>query len=507
MWWSVSSEFPWCAVAREEYAKRLEVAGLWSSAKDQYRAALTQDGSRVGLRDRLAKMDLQLEQYQEAYKQYQVLLAMKPDDSNVKQDVAMILTKIPDFPKQQELLKEASRQRRPDVTAKPAKGKGGPMITVGIADGLPFVTVVCRSPIIVTEVGSKKRIKTIKAGHPVTFKGPLKKAIRLVPENSKRPMTVYDVSHGGGQYWTRSQDRSYRGHLELRGGDQGLTLINRVSLEEYLYGVLPAEMGTASPMEALKAQAIIARSFTLRRRGIHARYDVCDDVHCAVYHGVSGEHPATNYAVDATRLKILMVDGKAAMTFFHDACGGSTRAPAFVWKGSPVTEGAVPDGPIPTGASPVGWLEWAVDAEGLTCAANATSSSVRWQRWYSMEELAQQLAPELPQGAELLDVTFAEPCHEGVVTCVVARTTSGEVRWTGDTVIRRVLGHLRGTVFSAVPRRVNGRLAGLFLFGRGWGHGVGLCQRGAMGLAKQGWSAEEIVVHYFPQFNIGRVKS
>lgn len=506
--WSVlSREYPWCTVAREFYGRLLEAAGVWGMAREEYRAALAQDGSRVGLIERIARMDVNLLRYEDAYKRYQVLLAMNPEHSAAKQDVAMILTKMPDYPQRQKELAEAYRQRNgpPVITVK--KGGRGPAIRVGIGEGLPSVTLLCRGAMIVKEARSGKWVKRVKPSQPVTFRGPMKKSLRISPEDPKHPICVFDVSHGQGQFWIKTQDRCYRGGLELVAEGNGITLVNRVTIEDYLYGVLPAEMGVRSPLEALKAQAIIARSYTLRRRGAHKRFDVCDDVHCAVYYGVASEQAKTNQAVDETRLEVLLAEGKPAAAFFHDSCGGHTRAPAEVWSNSSMQTGGIPEIPGARTASPIGRLAWAVSAPGLPCAPDGETASgaVRWQRWYDREALETTLAPELPVGSELVDVTFSPPTEKGVVEQVTAHTTKGRVEWRGDTAIRRVWGQLRGTVMVAIPRRRAGKLEGLFLFGRGWGHGVGLCQRGAMGLATKGWHAYDLLGHYFPDFSRGRV--
>jgi len=503
IWADLADEYAWCAVASAQHARHLELAERWEAAREAYRRALTHDGSLAGLHEKIARMDLHLENYEEAYHRFQTVLAMNPDHSPVKEEVALLLAKIPDYPRQLEMRKTERRQGRAPFKMVPFKGQGGPMLRVGIAEHLSSVTVVCGVPLVVREASSKRLVQTVKAGHPATFRVPLKTSLRLISSDARFPITVYDVAHGAGMYWTSQQDRSYRGTLDLVSEGKTFSLVNRVSLEEYLYGVLPAEMGPGAPDEALKAQAVIARSYLLRRRGAHRRFDVCDDVHCVVYHGVGSEHSATSAAVDATRGRVLLDGARPALAFFHDSCGGHTRAPRETWSGAVDASGGVPDGQVPRSDSPTDWLTWMISAEGLACSwRSPTTSFIRWQRRYTRDDLETVWGKEL--NGPLMDVVITPLRDTGIVERVEARTADRARVWQGDTEVRRAFGYLRSRVMVVIPRRVKGRLEELFIFGRGWGHGVGLCQRGAMGLAQQGWTYQEILAHYFPSLKLGR---
>jgi stage II sporulation protein D len=129
--------------------------------------------------------------------------------------------------------------------------------------------------------------------------------------------------------------RGYRGDLVVRSSAGTLAAINHVGLEAYLYGVVPDEVPASWPLEALKAQAVAARSYavTSRRGGV---FDLFPDTRSQVYGGVASEEPRTNAAVDATAGRVVVHEGRVAQTFFHSSSGGRTAANQDVWGGSPI---------------------------------------------------------------------------------------------------------------------------------------------------------------------------
>jgi stage II sporulation protein D len=130
---------------------------------------------------------------------------------------------------------------------------------------------------------------------------------------------------------------SYRGRMVIaRDRGRALLAINHVSLEHYLYGVVPAEMPASWPAEALRAQAVVARSYALRSRR-PGPYDVYADVRSQVYRGVAGEAAPTTAAVRATRAKVVLAGDEVAQTFFFSTSGGRTAAVEEEWGGEPIS--------------------------------------------------------------------------------------------------------------------------------------------------------------------------
>jgi len=155
----------------------------------------------------------------------------------------------------------------------------------------------------------------------------------------RTPVTVSGgastVLHGGAENFVRGG--AYRGRMVLVREGAGVLAVNHVALEHYLYGVVPAEMPASWPAEALKAQAVVARSYALTSRASGGVFDVYADVRSQVYRGVVGEVPSTTAAVRATRSRVVTVGGEVAQTFFFSTSGGRTAANEEGFGGSPLS--------------------------------------------------------------------------------------------------------------------------------------------------------------------------
>ena len=130
---------------------------------------------------------------------------------------------------------------------------------------------------------------------------------------------------------------TYRGRMVLSRDGGAVLVVNHVSLEHYLYGVVPAEMPASWPAEALKAQAVVARSYALTSRSSGLPWDVFADVRSQVYRGVLAEVPASTAAVRATRGRVVTVGGAVAQTFFFSTSGGRTAANEEGFGGTPLS--------------------------------------------------------------------------------------------------------------------------------------------------------------------------
>ncbi len=183
--------------------------------------------------------------------------------------------------------------------------------------------------------------------------------------------------------------RTYRGSLEVRRRNDAGTVVNVLNLEAYLRGVVPAELGpkTFPALEALKAQAVAARTYTVAHLGDHAAegWDLCDSMQCQVYEGVGVEHPLSDRAVLETRGQILTYQGKPAQAFYHSTCAGHTESAAFQFPraAAPYLEGvpcvAEPELAIGSAPTPGPWLDsearLALVGEALASALGAGPSA------------------------------------------------------------------------------------------------------------------------------------
>lgn len=268
--------------------------------------------------------------------------------------------------------------------------------------------------------------------------------------------------------------RRYRGSLELRHRGAGLTAVNIVPVDDYLLSVVPEEMPTDWPAEALKAQSVAARSFALKSRGRHAAegYDLCTTTHCQLYKGIASEKTASTAAVRATRGEVLTYGAQPIEALFHTDSGGMTESSEDVWGSHVPYLRAVRD-------TPLGTMPWAktmskADLEKKLAAKGHAIGRLR----------AIELSP-LAVGRAAKDRTAS-----GRVKAMTVTGTKGSVTLSG-TAWRSLLG-LKSTLFSAKLTKDSVTFTGF-----GAGHGLGISQWGAKRLAETGKSYADILHHYY----------
>jgi stage II sporulation protein D len=265
--------------------------------------------------------------------------------------------------------------------------------------------------------------------------------------------------------------RPYRGIIEVRRTPSGrLTVINELPLEAYLYGVLKMEVDPAWPPEALKAQAVAARTLALYKLGRYQAegYDVRATTDTQVYGGILAEDPRTIAAVDATRGEVLVYQGRPILAVFHSDSGGMTESSEFVWGGRYPYLRGVPD-PF-TAAAP-----WQVRMDLLTFESHL------------------RRAGRAVAGLQRIAVEDVTPSGRAGTVRLSAQTGTVALR---ATELRSLLGVtvLRSTLFTV---RLLAEEQAVEFAGRGSGHGVGMSQWGARGLALQGLGYVDILRHYY----------
>jgi stage II sporulation protein D (peptidoglycan lytic transglycosylase) len=301
--------------------------------------------------------------------------------------------------------------------------------------------------------------------------------------------------------------KRYRGDLRLAGSDTGLVVIETVGVEAYLRGVVPLEMGDRPPGDssALRAQAVTARSYayTHLAEPETSDYDLTASVLDQAYGGVDAETPVGNAAVAATAGIVVIYGGRVVNAPYSSTCGGETAAPSEVWHS--------PDEPY---LRPVSDRIPGTDRYYCDIAPR-----FRWTRTLSASDLNAAVARYLsayagvPGGDPGLvrDVSVINRTPSGRVGQLRVETTMGSYVLRGNDmryVLRSVGGEiLNSTYFSVSVKRTNrGALAGLVLDGRGYGHGVGMCQWGAIGRARAGQDFRTILRTYYPGTALGVVQ-
>jgi peptidoglycan hydrolase-like amidase len=309
---------------------------------------------------------------------------------------------------------------------------------------------------------------------------------------------------------------AYRGSLRVAPDGAGrVTAINALPLEDYLLGVVGAEMSSGSPREALRAQAIVARTYALASLRGHAAqgFDLCATVHCQVYRGALRVPPRVAQAVQTTAGLAVARGEQIVTTFYHSTCGGiSADADDVRWATGLPYRGARFDGAAAD-------ADLSADQAVRTFLASRTARfcraapRYRWRRNYTLAAAEALVARNLPivleqpglQVGHLLDLAVSERAPSGrvhaldVVTDTGAYTVrQGDIRWLfGEG--KASTGGLPSTLFVLdAARSADGRALRFSFAGAGWGHGIGLCQQGAQARARRGESAAQIIAAYYP---------
>ena len=307
------------------------------------------------------------------------------------------------------------------------------------------------------------------------------------------------------------QGRRYRGELWFTATDSGILVVNRLPVEDYLRGVVPLELGTRQPTDrgALEAQSIAARSYTYIRvpaitNGTEmvpaAGWHVVATVSNQVYGGADAENAVANAAVDATSGLVLRYGGLIVDAPYSSSCGGRTASPREAWRDArdepylqPVDDTDPATGRPYCDLSPRNHWTEELDETRLHAAVRRA------------------LAAAGARGSETSDVTelrVAERTVSGRIATFTIRTSRGDVSVRAND-LRTVFQNPRGAILNSTNfsvdavTRARGGLTGVTLRGAGNGHGVGMCQWGAIGRSRAGQDARTILRHYYPGTVVG----
>ncbi|MGM0598369.1 MAG: SpoIID/LytB domain-containing protein [Candidatus Rifleibacteriota bacterium] len=370
----------------------------------------------------------------------------------------------------------------------------------------------------------------------------------------------------------------YRGKLLITFTKKGAKVVNHLGIENYLRGVVGSEMGSLSPMESLKAQTVIARTYAYSNRGKHGRdgADVCDSTHCQVYRGIKSERDRINKAIEATRGIIMVSNGKAIETLYHATCGGMTSDNDKVFGGAPRSY-----------------------LRRVICPFCKKGSKYRWAKNINLNKLKKELAREQIRFNRLYEISYKSPGLMDRVEKIYLITDKGRFTVKGTTFrrlfklysttftlgsrkkvksiiskaiethpekvfhaevkgrtyfspdyfkainsglkidegppqlfincqkgLKRVVRPQKGWKFISSKRQINLTdnsikkekklpapktnrvkvIEKIEIFGRGYGHQVGLCQSGAIEMGKRNWSYRQILPFYYSNVMLRQLK-
>jgi SpoIID/LytB domain protein len=292
-----------------------------------------------------------------------------------------------------------------------------------------------------------------------------------------------------------------------------------VDLESYTNGVLSAEMPVTSPLEALKAQAVVARTQALYIKNVgrpHHRngYDICDGQHCQVYLGVQAENERSRSVVEATRGRIVAYHGRPADVIYSSNCGGHTQSGSELngWGRVPYWKGIedMPPGSPPYPHSPWELRWWLRSEPPAYCMPSSYvyPSHYRWTRVVSAQELAARIDRSVNIG-KILGVLTLRRAVSGHINSARILGSRRNLYLKDESRIRNLLapGSQRSALFFVETEYGPDHRPSAFVFhGAGWGHGVGMCQSGAAGRAERGSLYEDILKAYYPGTDIGDLR-
>ncbi|MBP1664500.1 MAG: hypothetical protein H6Q19_1640 [Bacteroidetes bacterium] len=413
------------------------------------------------------------------------------------------------------------------------------------------------SPYIVNgkEASGKQTVKC--RDNKVEWDGELYDGLRFDPLNEKIDnFELKDVVIGINFHWERKENQRFLGTLKFIVEDAKLTAINVISVEDYLTSVISSEMSATASLELLKAHAVISRSWLLAKslssqknetnsavpvsiqefksedgtdtyirwwdREDHTNFDVCADDHCQRYQGTTrASTEIVRQAIRATFGQVLTYDNEICDARFSKCCGGVYEEFQYCWDNKKYaylakqrdskTETALPDLRIETEAE-----KWIRTSPAAFCNTNnkkvlsqvlnnydqETTDFYRWKVEYSQEELSALILKR--SGVDYGEIIDLVPIERGTSGRLVQLKITGtkQTRIIGKELeIRRTLSesHLYSSAFVVDKEFSNDNEipAKFILTGSGWGHGVGLCQIGAAVMGEEGYSYEEILLHYY----------
>lgn len=301
----------------------------------------------------------------------------------------------------------------------------------------------------------------------------LRKGVAVNGIDSTQKMLTFMPQRGGKLF---VNGLPYSGSILVRARNGILSVVNEVDLEEYLQGVVPSEMPADWPMEALKTQAVISRTYALyqKRKNKKAEYDLPASVLGQVYKGESVSHPRSVEAIKKTEGIIASYKGEPALTYFHSTSAGPTEDAE---------------------------ARWGIDypyLKGVSCPLDFASPYFTWQREIPLLTL-EHLLDKAGVGA-IATLSPLSYSKAGRILMVRILHAKGETFLKAEE-LRRLLGY---QTLPSTHFKIDSFGKTLKMSGMGWGHGVGLCQWGAKVMGERGLKFDEIVRYYYPGIDLRR---
>ncbi len=344
---------------------------------------------------------------------------------------------------------------------------GSPIIRVGL---LKNVTAAEISGAGVFEVSFSKSDQTSYFNHPIAIKIKDKALFVETKKISSDKVTVRTDNSV-----VLVNKRNYRGFIEIiNNAPQSFTVVEIVPMDQYVYGIIKHEISPTWPPEAIKAQIIVARTYALKNMGKHAKdgFDMCTTTDCQVYGGMDSEDPVSNKLVDETPGEILTYKGELISTPYHGFCGGYTEEARYVWEGSIKVPYLV----------------------SKRCKFCKNAPHFNWQARYERSKIESILQANGYDIGKIINIKVNERSPSGRAMEMKISHKNGKLLLQANK-FRLLMGS--DIIRSALFKIRKDKDAYIFE-GTGWGHGVGMCQEGAKGMAEKGYDYSKILKFYYP---------
>lgn len=351
------------------------------------------------------------------------------------------------------------------------------VVKIGIFQNQSSFNIGCEGVYYIHEISSERK-QDIKASDIYLVKGEGKEIrfngftftspIKIIPKDPKNRVSI--------------NGKHYRDTLLITCKDSRLSFINELGLDDYIYGILPREVSPDWPIETLKAQAVISRTYALQNIGKHDKdnFDLCTSVHCQVYGSADSEDKRSNKAVDETKGEVITYNDKMANVFFHASCGGHTEDPQEVWN---------------YGSEPPKYLM------GHICKFCKDSPYSNWKNAISSEYIRKKLLGAGYDVGEIKKISRSSKTRAGKAKII--KIKGSKVTVTFNAAKFRLLVEpnlIRSTLIYDISKK-----GSKFVFtGSGWGHAIGMCQEGAKKMGEKGYDYKQILEYYFHKTDVQR---
>ncbi len=410
----------------------------------------------------------------------------------------------------------------------PGVSRKEPIVTVGIVGGQKISFVLNAPYMAKGETQEGPQCVELSEGG-IRWHGQQYRELLFVPQDAEQAsFSLHDVTIGVNFHWERQETQVFRGALRLVVDADKIIAINELPVEQYLESVISSEMSATSSIELLKAHAVISRSWLLSQkknreengekkegsffsfvrkedefirwydREDHTLFDVCADDHCQRYQGITrATSPSVAEAIKATRGQVLVYDNELCDARFSKCCGGKTEEFQYCWEDTPKPYLISIDDPFCD----------TKDAKVLRQVLNdydqETPDFYRWTVDYSKAELTELVNRKLKLDlGDIVDLVPLDRGKSGRIWRLQIVGTKRSFTIGKELEIRRALSetHLYSSAFDVEKQGDH-----FILKGKGWGHGVGLCQIGAAVMGEKGYNYEEILLYYYRGAEIKKV--